>query len=99
MRIEGNSARVVELYLNIPKREENYNKGYQAIIEVKSKQRPGEIFVLACQLKMCFSTQAEEKEKQQVEDHKSLENKELEEPTGTKSLEKKGVGGCERKQK
>ena len=61
--VPAKSTKVVELYLNIPKLEQYYNKKYQAIIEVKSKKnRPEEIFVLACQLQMFFSTCAEEKE-------------------------------------
>ena len=65
MKVAGNISEVVELYIKIPKRKEYYNKKYQAIIEVKNKKnRPEEVFVLACQLKMLFSTIAgEEKEK------------------------------------
>ena len=55
--VPGNSVEEVELYLNIPDKEEYYNQKYQAVIEVKNKKnRPEEIFVLACQLRMCFST-------------------------------------------
>jgi len=55
--ILGKSTEVVEVYLKIPKKKEYYSKKYQAIIEVQSKKnRPEETFVLACQLKMCFST-------------------------------------------
>ena len=62
--IAGKSSKAVELYLKIPKSEEYYNKKYQAIIEVISKHRPRETFVLACQLLMRFSTYAGEKEEQ-----------------------------------
>ncbi len=59
VEVPGNSAKEVELYLKIPKKKEYYNKKYQAIIEVKSKKNsPEELFVLACQLKMLFSTSA-----------------------------------------
>ena len=55
--IAGKSTEVVEVYLKIPQKKECYDKKYQAVIEVKNKKnRPEEIFVLACQLKMCFST-------------------------------------------
>jgi len=59
VKIAGNSTKEVELYLEIPKLNKYYNKGYQAVIEVKSKKnRPQELFVLACQLKICFETEA-----------------------------------------
>lgn len=64
IQIPGNSAKVVELYIKIPKKKEYYNKKYQAVIEVKSKKnRPEELFVLACQLKICFSTATKEEAK------------------------------------
>ena len=57
VKIAGNSAKEVELYLEIPEKEEYYNKRYQAIIEVKSKKnKPEEVFVLAVQIRMCFDT-------------------------------------------
>ena len=57
--VPGNSVEEVELYLNIPDKEEYYNQKYQAVIEVKNKKnRPEEIFVLAYQLRICFSTYA-----------------------------------------
>ena len=57
LRIPANSAKVVELYLKIPKNKKYYGKKYQAVIEVKSKKNSSqEIFVLACQLKLYFST-------------------------------------------
>lgn len=63
VRIEGNTTKVVELYLKIPESDEYYDKKYQAVIEVKSKkERPEELFVLACQLRMSFSTQLSKKE-------------------------------------
>lgn len=66
VKIAGNSAQEVELYLNMPKKTEYYNKKYQAVIEVKSKKRrPEELFVLACQFKIHFSTYASEEEQRQ----------------------------------
>lgn len=57
IRLEGNSSKAVELYLKIPKKKEYYNKKYQALIEVKSKkEHPQELFVVACQVKISFST-------------------------------------------
>lgn len=57
MYIPANSAKEVELYLTMPKRKAYYDKKYQAIIEVKSKKnRPEDMFVLAVQLRICFST-------------------------------------------
>ncbi|MFH1318616.1 MAG: hypothetical protein ABIH71_06345 [Candidatus Omnitrophota bacterium] len=57
VRIEGGGSRVVELYVNIPQVKEYYGKKYQSVIEVKTKKNvPEDIFVLACQLKMLFST-------------------------------------------
>lgn len=57
IQVPGNSAKAVELYLKIPKNKEYANKKYQAVIEVKSKKnKPEDLFVLACQLKMFFST-------------------------------------------
>lgn len=57
VQVSGNSTKDVELYIKIPEKKEYYNKKYQAVIEVKSKKnRPEEIFVLACQLKIFFST-------------------------------------------
>jgi len=62
--VPGNSVKEVELYLNIPDKEEYYNQKYQAVIEVKNKKnRPEETFVLACQVRMCFSTYVSEEEK------------------------------------
>lgn len=55
--IAANSAKKIELYLEIPENKEYYNKNYQAIIEVKSKKnRPEDVFVLAAQVLMRFST-------------------------------------------
>ncbi len=59
VEVPGNSVKDVELYLQIPKKKGYYNKKYQAVIEVKSKKNKSEeIFILACQLKMLFSTYA-----------------------------------------
>lgn len=55
--IKAGETKEVELYLKIPKHKEYRNKKYQAIIEIKSKKnKPKDIFVLAVQLKMLFST-------------------------------------------
>jgi len=55
--VAGKSTKVVELYMKIPKKKEYYNKKYQGVIEVKSKKnRPEEVFVLACQVRVNFST-------------------------------------------
>jgi len=55
--VAGKSTKVVELYMKIPKKKEYYNKKYQAVIEVKTKKnRPEELFVLACQVRISFST-------------------------------------------
>ncbi len=60
IQISGNSAKGAELYIKIPKKKEYNNKKYQAVIEVKSKKnKPEELFVLACQLKICFSIKEE----------------------------------------
>jgi len=57
VRVEANSSKSVELYVNIPKKAKYADKDYQAVIEVKSKKsRPDEVFVLACQLRIFFST-------------------------------------------
>ena len=60
IRIPANSVKEVELFLKIPREEKYLDKDFQVIIEVKSKkERPGDLFVLACQLRMCFSTTGE----------------------------------------
>ena len=57
VRIPANSVGEAELYLKIPKHKKYYDKRYQAIIEVKSKKnKPEDIFVLAVQIRMSFST-------------------------------------------
>lgn len=57
VRIPANSIGEVDLYLKIPESKKYYDKRYQAIIEVKSKKnKPEDIFVLAVQIRMCFST-------------------------------------------
>ncbi len=57
VRIPADSIGEVELYIEIPESKKYYNKRYQAIIEVKSKKnKPEDIFVLAVQIRMCFST-------------------------------------------
>lgn len=60
--VPAHSYKDVELYLNIPIDKKYKNKKYQAVIEVKSKKNnPKEIFVLACQLKILFSTSSQGK--------------------------------------
>ena len=57
VRIPGKSTKTVELYLKIPKAKEYYDKKYQAIVEVKSKKNnPQDLFVLAVQIRISFST-------------------------------------------
>lgn len=76
VRIAGKSSKEVELYLKIPKTEEYYNKKYQAIIEVKSKkERPQDLFVLACQLRMSFSTVLSKKEQAKLKIQRKREAK------------------------
>lgn len=66
--IEGQGSKVIELFLKIPKKRGYYNKKYQAVIEVKSKKnRPEETFILACQLRISFSTYGGKKGRQQEE--------------------------------
>ena len=61
VRISAHSTKEVELYLKIPKAKEYYDKKYKAIIEVKSKKNsPQDVFVLAVQIRMCFSTMKKE---------------------------------------
>lgn len=63
VRIPAKSSREIELYLEIPELEEYYDKRYQAIIEIKSKKnRPQDIFVLAAQLEVRFSTRGQRTE-------------------------------------
>ena len=55
--VAGKSTKVVELYIKIPEKMEYYHKKYQGVIEVKSKKNePEELFVLACQVRIYFST-------------------------------------------
>jgi len=57
IKVPGNSFKDVELYINIPQNKEYLNQKYQAVIEVKTKKaRPKDLFVLAGQLKINFST-------------------------------------------
>ena len=57
VQVSGNSTKAVELYIKIPQNPQYQNKQYQAVIEVKSKKTsPNEIFVLACQTQIFFST-------------------------------------------
>lgn len=57
--VEANKKKKVNLYINIPKKEENYNQRWEVTIEVKSKQIPGNIFVLAVYPR--FQIETEEK--------------------------------------
>lgn len=45
--IEANEKKKVNLYINIPKEEKNYNQRWEVTIEVKSKPVKNNIFVLA----------------------------------------------------
>jgi hypothetical protein len=94
--ISGKSKEVVELYLKIPKKKEYYNKRYQAIVEVTSKKnRPEELFVLACQVQMCFSTFAGKRGKQQEERLQILPPALLKELPGSENAEdKKSCDKC-----
>ena len=57
IRISANSTKTADLYIEIPKNREYRNKNYQAIVEVKSKKKnPQDLFVLAVQIRICFST-------------------------------------------
>lgn len=72
--IPGYSVKEVEVFLKIPEKEEYYNKKYQVIIEVKSrKNRPEEVFVLACQVRMCFSTARSGEQQAKLEAQKKEE--------------------------
>ena len=65
--IPAYSVKEVEIFLKIPAKEEYYNKKHQAAIEVKSKKnRPEEIFVLACRVRMRFSTEPTAEQKARV---------------------------------
>jgi hypothetical protein len=59
IHVEAGKAKEVELYFNLPDSPAYAGKKYQAIIEVKSKKnKPEEVFVLAAQVRVCFTTQA-----------------------------------------
>lgn len=58
--IKAGQTKEVELYLNLPDDPNYAGKKYQAVVEVKSKKRrPEDIFVLAAQVRIRFTTQAE----------------------------------------
>lgn len=60
IKLFGNAEGIVDLYLKVPKKNKYLNKKYQAIIEVKNKKNdPKEVFVLACQIPIRFSTAQE----------------------------------------
>lgn len=57
VKIEAGQIGEVELYIDIPEKEEYAGKKYQAAIEVKSKKnKPANLFVLAAQVRIKFST-------------------------------------------
>ncbi|MCF7870907.1 MAG: DUF916 domain-containing protein [Candidatus Omnitrophica bacterium] len=59
VKIEAGRAKEVELYIDIPKKEEYAGKKYQAVIEVKSKKNDRrDLFVLAAQVRIRFETGA-----------------------------------------
>jgi hypothetical protein len=56
--IEAGKTKKIDLYLNLPDDPNYAGKKYQAVIEVKNKKkRPEDIFVLAAQVRIRFSTQ------------------------------------------
>jgi hypothetical protein len=58
VRIEAGQTKEVELYFNLPDEAAYSGKKYQAVIEVKSKKhRPEDIFVLAAQIRIRFTTE------------------------------------------
>jgi len=60
-RVEAKQTKDVALYINIPDKRAYAGKKYQAIIEVKSKKnKPQNLFVLACQLQLTFKTKTQE---------------------------------------
>ena len=61
VRIEAHQTKEVELYINIPKKMGYADKKYQAIIEVKNKKNhPQDVFILACQVRICLQTTKKE---------------------------------------
>lgn len=57
IKVPGKSFKEVELFINVPQEKKYAGQKYQAVIEVKTKKnRPQDLFVLACQLKINFST-------------------------------------------
>ena len=55
--VQAKSTEEVELFLKVPDEENYKGKNFLAVIEVKSKKNsPEEIFVVAVQLKIFFST-------------------------------------------
>jgi hypothetical protein len=58
VRIHARQTRDVALYINIPNDAAYAGKKYQAVIEVQGKKnQPGDIFVLAAQVRISFSTE------------------------------------------
>jgi len=59
IKVKAGDEGRVELYIAVPDDVSYAGKAYQAVIEVKSvKDNPGDLFVLACQLRVNFTTQA-----------------------------------------
>ncbi|MFA5092329.1 MAG: hypothetical protein WC543_00030 [Candidatus Omnitrophota bacterium] len=57
IKISGKSFEEVELFINIPKDKKYAGQKYQVVIEIKTKKRqPKDLFVLAGQIKINFST-------------------------------------------
>jgi len=55
--IQGDSVKEVELFLKVPDEKGYKDKNFQAVIEIKSKKNsPKEVFMVAVQLRMFFST-------------------------------------------
>ena len=56
--IAGNRVKEVELFLKVPDEKQYQSKSFQAVIEVKSEKNSSkQIFVVAVQLPIFFSTQ------------------------------------------
>lgn len=62
IEVGAKSTKEIDVFLNIPKKYEN--KNFQAVIEVKTKKnKPEDVFVLACQVEILISTEADKKTK------------------------------------
>jgi hypothetical protein len=59
IKVEAGQTGRLELYMAVPDDASYAGKAYQAVIEVKSmKDNPNDLFVLACQLRVFFTTRA-----------------------------------------